>query len=69
MKRLEQQALEADRQSVVKLLSSLPDNDVLGQASFRSRLSEIDRQLEAIGKPSLLAVMVLRPDLVWRIFV
>ena len=52
MKRLEQQALEADRQSVVKLLSSLPDNDVLGQASFRSRLSEIDRQLEAIGKPS-----------------
>ena len=45
MKKLERDALLADREAVRQLLASIQDEDALGRLSFSSRLSDIDRQL------------------------
>lgn len=50
MKRLERDALAADREAVKQLLDSLSPSDILGQMSFRSRLQEIDQRLEALSR-------------------
>lgn len=45
MKRLERNALLADRASVVRMLERLQTGDVLGRSSFEGRLHDIDSEL------------------------
>jgi hypothetical protein len=61
VKKLEKEALEADRNSVMEILSDISADDYLGQMSFRSRLDDIEKQLrelestsETLGKVALL---------------
>ena len=49
MRKLEKDALLADRDAVENILSSIPAEDVIGQMSFRSRLGDIDKQLEELS--------------------
>lgn len=50
MKRLERDALLADRESVRKMLARIPKGDVLGRSSFESRLTDIEAELAKIGE-------------------
>jgi hypothetical protein len=50
MKKLEREALLADRAAAAEILATIPDDDVLGRLSFESRMGELDRQLEEIDK-------------------
>lgn len=61
MKRLERDVLLADRASVKRMLARMPEGDVLGRASFESRLADIeaelariDNRIETIGSVALL---------------
>lgn len=48
MKKLEKEALLADREAVVQVLAAMSEDDVLGRLSFSSRLNEIEEQLRQI---------------------
>lgn len=48
IKKLEKQALLADRTAVADILSSMSHEDTLGRISFESRLNDIDNQLADI---------------------
>jgi hypothetical protein len=48
MKKLEKAALLADREAVSIILTSIADDDLLGQMSFKSRLSEIEQRLHEL---------------------
>lgn len=48
IKKLEKQALLADRAAVADLLASMSTEDTLGRMSFENRLNDIDDQLAAI---------------------
>lgn len=50
MRKLERESLLADRGSVLKLLDQIPSGDVLGRASFKSRLSKIDEALAKVDE-------------------
>jgi hypothetical protein len=52
MKKLERDALLADREAVVRTMDTIPTDDELGRLSFSSRLTSIDEQL---GKLEALA--------------
>lgn len=61
MKRLERDALLADRESVTRMLARIPKGDVLGRSSFESRLADInaelakiDERLETVGSVALM---------------
>lgn len=45
MKRLERNALSADREAILAILESMPDDDFVGRISFESRLAEINEKL------------------------
>lgn len=46
MKKLEREALLADRAAAAEILTSIPEDDVFGRASFESRLEQLDRELK-----------------------
>lgn len=48
MKLTEHHLLQSERTTVVKLLSAIPEEDVLDRASLEARLGEIERQLENV---------------------
>jgi hypothetical protein len=48
MKKLERDSLLADRQAVLNILQSLPDEDPIGKLSFEARLQDIDEQLRRL---------------------
>jgi len=48
MKRLELEALIADRESVRAMLASLPDSDPIGRLSFGARLTSIEQEIQRI---------------------
>lgn len=50
MKKLEHDALLADREAVTRILDSMSPDDILGQMSFKSRLSDIDARLEELAR-------------------
>lgn len=45
MKKLDIDALSADRMAVLDLLENLPDGDLVGRSTFEARLGDIDRAL------------------------
>lgn len=49
MKRLELEALIADRESVAAMLEAIGNDDPIGRLSFRARLTAIERQIEEIA--------------------
>lgn len=49
MKRLELEALTADKAHVESLLATLPDTDYLGRSSLLSRLEVLDAEIAALG--------------------
>jgi hypothetical protein len=49
MKRLELEALFADRESVRSMLASLDDDDPVGRLSFGARLSSIEEQIQRVA--------------------
>src|SRR5689334_856068 len=50
MKRLERDALMADRATVEGVISRLSGGDIVGQATFGARLSAIDSRLAALDE-------------------
>jgi hypothetical protein len=48
LKKLEKEALSADRETVSRLLSSVDADDLVGQISLRSRLTEVDKKLSEL---------------------
>jgi hypothetical protein len=50
MKKLEREALLADRAAAAEVLASIPQDDVLGRLSFQSRLEQLDKQIEDFGQ-------------------
>jgi hypothetical protein len=46
MKKLEREALLADRAAAAEILTSIPEDDVFGRASFESRLGQLDEELK-----------------------
>ena len=48
MKRLERDALLADRATVEHVLSRLSEGDIVGRSVFQTRLTDIDAQLAAL---------------------
>lgn len=50
MKKLEREALLADRAAAAEILTSIPEDDVFGRASFESRLGQLDEELKDLEK-------------------
>jgi hypothetical protein len=50
VKKLEREALLADRDAVSRILHTVSNEDILGRMSFESRLKEIDKQIEALDR-------------------
>lgn len=50
MKKLEREALLADRAAAAEVLASIPEDDVLGRASFESRLKQLDEELKEMDQ-------------------
>lgn len=48
MKKLEKEALVADREEVARILDTIPEDDVLGRMSFESRMAEIEESLRTL---------------------
>jgi hypothetical protein len=48
MKKLEQEALLADRETVSRILASIQSEDLLGRMTFSSRLEQINKRLEEL---------------------